>query len=330
MRDDLAGMIGRLEAARGRRILVIGDLILDRYIWGSVDRISPEAPVPVLELTHETYTLGGAANVAHNLAILGARVDLVGLVGADQDRDRLVGLCRDAGIETAGVLEDARRPTTTKTRVIGHNQQIVRIDREQRTSLGPDQVAAASRYLEAVFPSLDAVVVSDYSKGTVTEALLDELRRLCRARPVPVVVDPKSTQFAMYRDFSVMTPNQIEAGTGAGFKIRDELTLVEAGYKLRASLNLEAVLITRGANGMSLFEKGKDVVHIPTVARNVYDVTGAGDTVTSVMALALAADLSFVESSHLANCAAGVVVGKFGTATVTLDELGALAPTPGA
>ena len=327
MKNELAALLSKLENREPPRIAVIGDLILDRYLWGNVERISPEAPVPVLDLQEETYALGGAANVAHNLAALGAQVDVVGAVGNDLERDRVLALLEEAKIGTGGVLADATRPTTSKTRVIGHNQQIVRVDREKRTPIPMELVSRAHDHLETILPKLSAIVISDYAKGAITEPLLDAVRALVRGRNVPVVVDPKNAQFGVYRDFTVMTPNQGEAALGAGFKIKDELTLVEAGYKLRTSLNMEAVLITRGPLGMSLFQKGKEVVHFPAQVRNVYDVTGAGDTVTSVMALALAAGLSLHDAALLANYAAGIVVGKFGTATVKLDELKALAET---
>jgi D-beta-D-heptose 7-phosphate kinase/D-beta-D-heptose 1-phosphate adenosyltransferase len=290
-----------------------------------VERISPEAPVPVLDLRDETYALGGAANVAHNLAKLGAQVDIIGATGTDLERQTLTSLLSDARIGVGGVLEDHHRPTTSKTRVIGHNQQIVRVDRERRTPIDADLVSRARDFLEAQLPELSCIVISDYAKGVITEPLLDAVRALLRGRDVPVVVDPKNANFGVYRDFTVMTPNQGEAALGAGFKIKDELTLVEAGYKLRAALNLEAVLITRGPQGMSLFQKAKEVVHIPARVRGVDDVTGAGDTVTSVMALSLAAGISLPDAAHLAHYAAGIGVGKFGTATVQLDELRALA-----
>lgn len=324
MKSELAGLLEKLCASPPAKVCVIGDLILDRYLWGDVERISPEAPVPVLDLKNETYALGGAANVANNLATLGAHVEVMGLVGADLERDRLLGLLSEARIGTHGTLEDAARPTTSKTRVIGHNQQIVRVDREQRMPISYELVGRARDLLQEMLPSLDAIVISDYSKGAITEGLLDAVRALVRGREIAVVVDPKNQQFGVYRDFTVMTPNQAEAASGAGFKIKDELTLVEAGYKLRTSLNMEAVLITRGPLGMSLFQKAREVVHIPSKVRNVYDVTGAGDTVTSVMALALAAGIPMHEAAALANYAAGIVVGKFGTAVVKLEELRAL------
>jgi D-beta-D-heptose 7-phosphate kinase/D-beta-D-heptose 1-phosphate adenosyltransferase len=326
VKNDLAGLVVTLRKSRPPAIVVIGDLILDRWIWGDVERISPEAPVPVLELTSETFSPGGAANVAANLAAMGAEVHVVGLVGPDTERDRLLGLLEEARIGRAGVLEDPCRPTTSKTRVIGHNQQIVRIDREKRSSMPAELLARARVHLEQVAPAAAAIVVSDYAKGVITEPLLDGLRAIVRARsPLPVVVDPKSSQVSIYRDFTVLTPNLGEAATGAGFKIKDEASLVEAGYKLRSCLNVEAVLITRGPQGMSLFERGREPLHIPSVVRNVYDVTGAGDTVTSMLALAIACGLDLPQAAHLANHAASVVVGKFGTATVKLDELEALA-----
>jgi rfaE bifunctional protein kinase chain/domain len=324
VKPNLTDLLCQIEKREPKPILVLGDLILDRYLWGTVSRISPEAPVPVLEFSHETYCLGGAANVASNLAALGAQVELVGVTGDDREREMFLELCQQAGISTRGLLVDQSRPTTSKTRVISHNQQIVRIDREEKTPISAAQQSRVLDHLEEIHVTLGSIVISDYAKGMLTESVLDGMRQIAAKRRLPVVVDPKNPQFSVYRNFTIMTPNSTEAALGAGFKIKDELTLVEAGRKLRTSLNMEAVLITRGAHGMSLFEKGKEVLHLPTVARNVYDVTGAGDTVTAVMALGLAAGLTFSRAAHLANHAAGFVIGKFGTATVTVDDLRAL------
>jgi D-beta-D-heptose 7-phosphate kinase/D-beta-D-heptose 1-phosphate adenosyltransferase len=319
---DLARLVRSLRKKRKPlKVLVTGDLILDRWVWGEVERISPEAPVPVLDLKGETFSLGGAANVAANLRALGAEVELAGLVGGDLERDRFLSLCRETGIGSSGIAVDDKRPTTTKTRVIGHNQQIVRIDRETRSPAGHDLAGKLCQTVSKMIDGLNAVVLSDYGKGVLTDGFLDGMRSIVRGRDLPIVVDPKNPHFHVYRDFTVLTPNVHEAATGAGIKVKDEPSLVEAGFKIRASLNLRAVLVTRGPQGMSLFERGRDVVHIPTVARNVYDVTGAGDTVAATMALALGAGYSLEEGAHLANHAAGVVVGKFGTATLTLPEL---------
>ncbi len=317
-RKHLVEQLGRIARPR---MLVVGDVILDKYIFGNVDRLSPEAPVPVLDVASEKYILGGSANVAGNLHALNAEVMLCGLSGEDSERERLLALLAERGLDPAGILADSTRPTTVKTRVIGHRQQIVRLDYEKRHEAPPALLDRIIDHVEGLADRLDGIIVSDYGKGTITPALLDYLRGLRARRALPVIVDPKDIHFQHYRQFSLITPNTAEASLGAGFKIKDERTLLEAGHKLRSELDLEAILITRGAQGMSLFRRDGEVLHIPTMARDVFDVTGAGDTVSSVMGLALASRLPLEEAAYLANFAASVVVGVFGTATVSRDEI---------
>lgn len=302
-------------------VLVVGDIILDRYLFGSIERLSPEAPVPVLDVEGDRLILGGAANVAANLHSLGARVTLCGLTGRDRDRKRLLKLMEETGLESGGLIADGSRPTSVKTRVIGQNQQIVRLDHESRHNCSGPPLRKLRELVGTLWEDLDAVVVSDYGKGVITPKLLDELRSLRRKRPRPVVVDPKDIHFQHYREFTIITPNQAEASLGAGFKIKDETTLNAAGKGLLESLGLEALLITLGSEGMALFQRDRGVMRIPTRAQEVFDVTGAGDTVSSVIAMALARGVSFEESAHLANFAAGVVVGIFGTAAVTAEGI---------
>jgi D-beta-D-heptose 7-phosphate kinase/D-beta-D-heptose 1-phosphate adenosyltransferase len=294
--------------------------MLDRYIFGSVERISPEAPVPVVDVCRDEQVLGGAANVAANLASLGAEVTLLGLVGADSAADELRDLLEIRGIDTGALLVDESRPTTVKTRVIAGQQQVVRVDRERR---GPASVsvqeAMVSRLAERM-ASVDAVLVSDYGKGVVQPALLDHLRALRRHSQVPVVVDPKDIHFSNYREFTLVTPNKMEASLAVGFKFQCEEDVLRAGEKLRQDTQLKHLLITRGAEGMTLFSE-TGATHISTMAREVYDVSGAGDTVAATMALSLAAGTPAIHGAHLANAAAAVVVAHVGTAIVEREAL---------
>jgi D-glycero-beta-D-manno-heptose-7-phosphate kinase len=305
----------------GRRLLVLGDLMTDRYLWGRVERISPEAPVPVVSIDKETYSLGGSANVAHNLASLGARVELVGLVGDDAAGIHLKQAITERGVETQGLVVDRGRRTTVKTRVIAHQQQVVRTDEEDAQDVHGEAEALLIAALERALPAAEAMIVSDYGKGVITAATLARALAAARAAGVPVCVDPKETHFFSYQGVAVLTPNVHEAGRAFGRSIRDERTLLEAGAALRDRLAADALLITRGAEGMSLFESNGAVTHLPTLAREVYDVTGAGDTVVSVYALALAAGAGPKVAALLSNHAAGLVVRHAGTAVTTVPEL---------
>lgn len=305
----------------GKRIVVLGDLMLDEFIWGRVRRISPEAPVPVVEVERQTLALGGAGNVVSNLVALGAVAVPLGVVGDDPDGDRLRSAFAALNASTEGLVTDSSRPTTLKTRIIAHNQQVVRADRENRAAVAQtveDRVIEAfSREIEEA----DAVVVSDYNKGLLTPGLLSRALGRARERKLTVCLDPKMRSFAQYQPVTVITPNNQEAAEAAGIAIEDETSLIEAGRRILDSIECRAVLVTRGEEGMTLFADGGLVTHIPTVAREVYDVTGAGDTVIATLAVALVTGADLVEAAMLANHAAGVVVGKVGTATVTRDEL---------
>ena len=318
--QELHDLMSRLDEPT---ILVVGDLILDRYLFGHVDRLSPEAPVPVLDYQRDDYVLGGAANVAHNIATMGGKAIVAGAMGNDQQKETFLSLLQEAGICVSGVVTDESRPTIVKTRVIGGNQQLVRVDREKRHNLAGKAFDELKTFLQNSISKVSAIVISDYGKGVITTETLEFIRELTKESDVPVIVDPKDTHFSNYRQFTVITPNINEASLGAGFKIKDEETLLQAGKQLVTSLDCSAILITRGAEGMSLFRKDKDVLAIPTRARDVFDVTGAGDTVVAMLALSLASGLSMVEAAHLANWTAGVVVAKHGTATSTRDELDA-------
>lgn len=304
-----------------KRIVVLGDLMLDEFIWGRVRRISPEAPVPVVEVERQTLALGGAGNVVSNLVALGAAPSPIGVVGDDIDAERLRYAFRNLQVDVGGLVADGSRPTTVKTRIIAHNQQVVRADRESRAAItGVIEDLVVARF-ETEIETADAVVVSDYSKGLLTGRLLARTLGAARKRDLIVCLDPKLRSFTHYQPITVITPNNQEAAEAAGIPIEDEASLTEAGRMLLASIDCRAVLVTRGEEGMSLFMDGGRVTHIPTVAREVYDVTGAGDTVIATLALALAAGASLEEAAVLANHAAGVVVAKVGTASLSREEL---------
>jgi D-beta-D-heptose 7-phosphate kinase/D-beta-D-heptose 1-phosphate adenosyltransferase len=303
------------------RVLVAGDFMLDEYIWGKVERISPEAPVLVVEVERETRTLGGAGNVVNNLVALGAQVEVLGLVGEDNPALVLRQELTRLGVNPEGLFADPKRRTCRKTRVIGDFQQVVRIDRETRTPAGADFAAAARKYLEARLSSIHAIVLSDYGKGSLSPELLQEFIRLGRSRGLPVVVDPKGPDYTRYAGASAVTPNRKEAEEAVGHSLARREDLVRAGHALRQSLALEALLITLGPEGMILFTAEGSELTIPTRALEVFDVSGAGDTVVALMALGLAQWRDPALAAALANVAAGVVVGKVGTAPIFRAEL---------
>ena len=310
-----------MESFRGRRVLVIGDVILDRYLWGRATRVSPEAPVLVVDVDREELRLGGAANVAQNVRALGAVPTMVGVVGADAAAQSLIGEmdAREVDAE-AGLVRDPGRRTTLKTRIIAHHQQVLRADEETRESLAPEVTAELWRRVERALPGADAVLLSDYGKGVISAAILDRLLPELTKRGLPSAVDPKEEHFQRYRGVTVITPNLAEASQAWGRRIRTHEDLLEAGFGLRQKLDAGAVLITRGEEGMSLFTS-EGHTHFPTRARRVYDVTGAGDTVVATIAVALAARAPLPEACVLANHAAGLVVAELGTAAASAAML---------
>jgi len=312
-----------IDRFSGLKALVVGDLMLDHFIWGSVSRISPEAPVPVVEVTRDSEMPGGAGNVAANMASLGADVFLAGLLGDDEAGDRLLARLSGLGtIRTDHTVRAQERTTSVKTRIIAQHQQMVRFDRESKGEPHPDIQKQLWQRIEAVLPEAKCIVVSDYAKGVVSARLFQKLLPAAKKRGIPVIVDPKIENFGLYRNVTCITPNQNEALGGAGrHHLKSEEDLLDVGRKLIKKLNLKSLLITRGERGMTLFERAKTPVHIPTRAREVFDVTGAGDTVIGTLALALAAGAPARVAAELANYAAGIVVGKIGTASVTQDEL---------
>ena len=305
----------------GVRVLVVGDLMLDQFIWGRVHRISPEAPVPVVEVRDEDMRPGGAGNVASNIAALGGRAALSGIVGRDAAGEHLRRTLRKLGAATDGLITSRQGRTIQKTRIIAHHQQVVRLDREGRDGADGASARGVRDFVLGNRRRFDVLVVSDYGKGAVGPELLGALADVHQRTPFTWLVDPKRVNFPHYRRASLMKPNREEAAQASGVDIHDGTSLREAGARLLAQWEAGAVLISRGEEGMALFKRGGAVEEFPTVAREVFDVTGAGDTVLATCALALGAGGTLEEATVLANHAAGVVVGKVGTAAVTADEL---------
>lgn len=316
----------RLARCADASVLVIGDIIIDHFLWGTASRISPEAPVPVVNVHREDFLLGGSANVLRNIVSLGGRGVLCGIVGDDAMGMKVVELVGRLGVSAEGLVT-GKRPTTVKTRVVAQGQQVVRFDREQTGLPSRHSLDALLHFLEQYIHTVDAVVVSDYAKGMVSELLMVRLHQLLHAvrrreqRPLPLIVDPKPANIHFFVGATVMTPNHHEAMQIAGLRIDDERSLMAAARHIRDDIGCGAVLITRGEAGMALLQGDGELVTIPTTAKEVYDVTGAGDTVAATLALGLAAGCSMREAAVLANHAAGIVVGKIGTACATADEL---------
>jgi rfaE bifunctional protein kinase chain/domain len=311
-----------IQAMSDRKIVVLGDVMLDEFVWGDVTRISPEAPVPVVDIRRESVHLGGAANVVANVVALGAKACVVGIVGNDSAGERLrAGLKEASTLQTDDYLIiDDGRPSTTKTRIIAHNQLVVRADREQRGAVNGPIEGRIIEILKQAIKGADAFVVSDYDKGVVTARILGEILPLAHAR-IPVLIDPKIRNFLNYRPATLITPNHYEALRMSDLEADSDDGLHQAARIIREKLSCDAVLITRGDRGIMLLEGDNDPVFVGTAAREVYDVTGAGDTVIATLAAALASGATMLEAANLANHAAGIVVGKLGTATVSADEL---------
>jgi rfaE bifunctional protein kinase chain/domain len=333
------------KAIRGRRIGVVGDLMLDRYLWGSATRLSPEAPVPVVDFAKESEVVGGAGNVAANLAVLGATVLPFGVAGEDAEARAMRSCLQAVGMSTKGVLGDRSRVTTVKTRIVARHQQIVRVDRERREPLGRALEDRLVRAVKSALPSLDALVLSDYDKGVVTDSLADRVLTECHRRKVPALVKPKTSRLFAYRGASLIVCNAKEAGFFVTRSLDDDESVEQAGRALLAHFGCSTVVITRGAEGLNVFEDtapkgfhvsatsseigydrlGQAGIDHSSHGRQVFDVTGAGDTVLSVLALAVAAGVPMRDAAVLANAGAGVVVGKLGTSTITAAELFAAA-----
>jgi rfaE bifunctional protein kinase chain/domain len=310
-----------LESIGRSKVLILGDIMLDEYLFGSVSRISPEAPVPVVEISSIRLLLGGAANVAANIQAIGDAAILLGTVGEDEAAVKLSQLLKEKGISRDYLVNDPSRQTTIKTRIIAHSQQVVRADRENLHELDPETEARVLSKFKAVAPEIKAVIISDYGKGVITLSLLEKVMQICLERNIFVAVDPKETHFLNYQRVSLITPNHHEAGFAYGRRIQSEKDLLEVGRGLLEKLQAKAILITRGPNGMSLFQNGLEPTHIPTFARQVYDVTGAGDTVIATFVAAVCAGADMVEAAIISNAAAGYTVGEVGTATISAAQL---------
>jgi len=310
------------------RILVIGDIMLDEFIWGKVSRISPEAPVPVVNVTAESYYPGGAANVARNLREFNSQVMVMGAAGCDPQGERLVQLLDSAGIDTSGVTRDSAFTTTVKTRIIARNQQVVRVDRERKTNLSGAHMERAIAYLERAIAAVDAVIIADYGKGFLTQPLADVIREKALAAHTILTVDPHPHTSLVWKDATAIKPNRMEAFLAAGLPAAEPVepvladhALLEAARRLMELWRPRSLLITLGEQGMLLMEDAAPPHHIPTRAQTVFDVSGAGDTAIGAFTLGLAAGATPVEAADLANRASGIAVGKLGTATVSATEL---------
>ncbi len=306
---------------QGISVMVLGDLMLDRYLWGNVDRISPEAPVPVVQVHKETSNLGGAANVAANISSLGAEAILIGVVGDDSFAEMFKESLAACKIQSSHLVVDSDRSTTVKTRIVAHSQQVVRIDREITAEIGDRIVEEVLEQAKKQMPEVQGIVISDYGKGVITYRLLSELISLANQAGKFIAVDPKEVHFKNYRDVSVITPNHHEAGFVSGRRITSDKILEEVGWDLIDLLNLESLLITLGEKGMTLFEKGRIRTDIPVETRTVYDVTGAGDTVIANLTVARLAGATMQEAAFISNVAAGLAVTRFGTARIIREEL---------
>jgi D-glycero-beta-D-manno-heptose-7-phosphate kinase len=318
-------MLNVVDRFRDKKILVLGDVMLDKYIWGDVTRISPEAPVQIVSVTKESYAPGGAANVANNIASLGAQAFMVGVVGDDSTRDRLIKELLKRNIDVSGLITDQTKRTTRKVRVFGRNQQLLRFDYEKKGDVEPVTEESIFEFVFKKIDEIDAIAVSDYAKGTITKHLMDKLIEICNKKNKIIIVDPKPKHRALYKNCTLITPNLKEACEMARLSeddsaATDDDDVENIGKKLLKDLDCN-VLITKGERGMSLFEKDGREQHIPTFAKEVYDIVGAGDTVVAGVILALVSGASFEDAAIIANYAAGIKVGKVGTSTVSAEEL---------
>ena len=310
-----------LNKIKEKKILIIGDIMLDRYIWGNVSRISPEAPVPVVKVIKEEIKLGGSANVLNNIISLNGNAYICGIIGDDLNGENLLKILKQRKISTDGIIVEKGRTTTVKTRVIGNKQQIVRVDREDENGLFLSSFRKLEKYLNEVIKEVDAVIISDYGKGVIFDKSFELIINLCKKYNKIVNIDPKNQNMGIYKNATLLTPNLNEASFAAGFPINME-NLNKGGKYLLEKFQSDFLVITLAEKGMAIFFRDKeDYVHIPALARDVFDVTGAGDTVISVLTLAMAADFDIITSAKIANLAAGIVVAKLGAATVSPEEL---------
>ena len=313
-----------IDKFKGKEIIIIGDVMLDHFVKGSVSRISPEAPVPVVNVEQEDFVAGGAGNVAVNLAVLGAKPKVISVLGDDANGIILKQFLENKGVDVNKTVVDKTRPTTQKVRIIAERQQVVRVDRESKARINKEVSTECLANFKEALKTAKGVIMSDYGKGMLSDHNIQDIIKACRAKNIPVCVDPKIDNFLKYKNVTCMTPNTKEAWEGMGLPPKkDEEYILILGKKILKTLRADSILITRSAQGMSLFENGKNpkVTTIKATAKEVFDVTGAGDTVISVLTLALACKASLKDAAFIANKAAGIVVAKLGTATVTTDEI---------
>ncbi len=310
---------------KNKKIAIVGDMMLDSYFWGDVKRISPEAPVPVLEVENEFYRFGGAANVALNIQKLNGIPLPIGVIGYDNHGTIFSSLLNDAGITEEGIIIEDGRPTTTKTRVIADSQHVVRIDKESKNYLKEDEESKIYNLFDSKINEIDAVILQDYNKGVLTPRLINEIIKLANNNDVLITVDPKFNNFFKYKDVTVFKPNRKEAEDVMGIKIKNDKDVSDAGKKLLTELNAENVLLTLGEEGIAIFQKSKQEKRMPTKARKVADVSGAGDTVISTLTMSLAAGADILESSYLANYAGGLVCEEVGIVPIEIEHLFSIA-----
>jgi len=316
MKQRLLNLLGQFK---GKKILVVGDIMLDKYIWGEVSRISPEAPVQVVNVMRESYAPGGASNVASNASALNGKVFVAGIAGNDEAKNILIEELKKRGINTDGIFIDNDKPTIQKVRIVGRGQQLLRVDYEKKEHVHQNIERSMIAFLEKIINDVDVVVISDYAKGVITPVICNKLIQAAKDSNKAIIVDPKPKHRDLYADATLVTPNNAEASEMANVEDGDEAVL-EIGARLLKCLNAN-VLITRGEKGMSLFEKDDSVTHIPAKAKEVYSIIGAGDTVVATIALSIASGASLREAATLANIAAGIKVGKIGTSSVSIEEI---------
>lgn len=319
--SDVQEMVRVIQSFSNYKVMVIGDIMMDQFLWGEVSRISPEAPVPIVRVEKETFLLGGAANVVNNLLGLRGQVLLAGVIGSDGMGRKLLRRLQSLGTTTEGIVVEEGRPTALKTRVIAHQQQVVRVDREKVAPILPETQSALLRLLRKNLSQIQGIIVSDYGKGVISQELMTELKKIAGEHSLPILVDPKPQNMGWYHRVSLITPNHIEAGLAVGKKIESKEDLLRVGTELLKKTKCESVLITRGQQGMTLFSKKNKIEHIPTVAQKVFDVTGAGDTVIATLILSLVGGMNIIQACMAANYAAGIVVGEVGTAAVKANDL---------
>ncbi|RLD16429.1 MAG: D-glycero-beta-D-manno-heptose-7-phosphate kinase [Caldiserica bacterium] len=309
-----------VKRIKGKRIAVVGDIIVDHYVWGDTSRISPEAPVPVVLVKNEEYKPGGAANTCNNIISLESEAVLFGVIGEDITGEKAIEIFKNYGVNTDGIVIEKNRPTTLKTRIIARTQQMIRVDKESSHKIKRETSKEILKKIENNIDKFDGIIISDYGKGVINRYLLERLIPLALRKKKIITVDPKIEHFFLYKKVTSITPNHYEAGDALHTKCEEDIEVENAGKKIMKRLKTISLLITRGEKGMTLFLKDK-VYHIPTVAKEVYDVTGAGDTVVATFTLCLSSGIDFLDSAKISNIAAGIVVGKIGAATTTIDEM---------